>query len=274
MIGKDKLPLKERAEWTDANLGLILAAADDPLGEKDPANLEFWRYAGDGAWQFLTRCFEMRDAIEWAGADLLRKGEIEGHVDVSGLLGSPSFKIIVKHAENYPFSRASVHMDGSCNGLQHYAALGRDEEGARAVNVVPCEVDKPQDVYTIVLEEVKKKVFAHSNGEEHGKGTVDVRLAKLCIEHDTLKRKTVKQTVMTVVYGVTAVGAKGQVTKQLSDQLGTKVEPAVVQDMGGYLSKLVLNSIDEIFARAMLIKRWFDQMSVLFARHNIACIYY
>jgi DNA-directed RNA polymerase len=28
-------------------------------------------------------------------------------------------------------------MDGSCNGLQHYAALGRDEAGGQAVNVIP-----------------------------------------------------------------------------------------------------------------------------------------
>lgn len=35
-----------------------------------------------------------------------------------------------------------VHMDGSCNGLQHYAALGRDTEGAKAVNLAPA--DAPQ----------------------------------------------------------------------------------------------------------------------------------
>lgn len=41
-----------------------------------------------------------------------------------------------------------VHQDGSCNGLQHYAALGRDEAGAFSVNVMPAE--KPQDVYSCV----------------------------------------------------------------------------------------------------------------------------
>jgi DNA-directed RNA polymerase len=34
-------------------------------------------------------------------------------------------------------SRLPVHQDGSCNGLQHYAALGRDENGARMVNLLP-----------------------------------------------------------------------------------------------------------------------------------------
>ena len=39
-------------------------------------------------------------------------------------------------------SHNPVMMDGSCNGLQHYAALGRDLAGGRAVNLTA--VDKPQ----------------------------------------------------------------------------------------------------------------------------------
>ena len=40
--------------------------------------------------------------------------------------------------------------DGSCNGLQHYAALGRDKAGAQSVNLWP--YDRPQDVYSDVCE--------------------------------------------------------------------------------------------------------------------------
>jgi len=40
-------------------------------------------------------------------------------------------------------------MDGSCNGLQHYAALGRDYEGAVKVNVAPSPL--PEDVYVAVV---------------------------------------------------------------------------------------------------------------------------
>ena len=43
-------------------------------------------------------------------------------------------------------SRLPVHQDGSCNGLQHYAALGRDSAGAESVNLAPAE--RPQDVYS------------------------------------------------------------------------------------------------------------------------------
>ena len=43
-----------------------------------------------------------------------------------------------------------VHQDGSCNGLQHYAALGRDMAGAKSVNLYP--FDTPSDVYQDVVE--------------------------------------------------------------------------------------------------------------------------
>ena len=42
-----------------------------------------------------------------------------------------------------------VAQDGSCNVLQHYAALGRDVVGAESVNLTP--VDAPKDVYSDVL---------------------------------------------------------------------------------------------------------------------------
>lgn len=42
-------------------------------------------------------------------------------------------------------SHTPVAMDGSCNGLQHYAALGLDLEGGAAVNLV--NADQPQVRY-------------------------------------------------------------------------------------------------------------------------------
>jgi len=48
---------------------------------------------------------------------------------------------------NY-ISHLPIHQDGSCNGLQHYAALGRDQVGAESVNLAPA--DRPGDVYATV----------------------------------------------------------------------------------------------------------------------------
>ena len=52
-------------------------------------------------------------------------------------------------AEEY-VSHLPVQQDGSCNGLQHYAALGRDTAGAHSVNLAPS--DRPMDVYSDVVE--------------------------------------------------------------------------------------------------------------------------
>jgi DNA-directed RNA polymerase len=38
----------------------------------------------------------------------------------------------MKHSNPEEYvSHSHVHVDGSCNGMQHYAALGRDDTGAR-----------------------------------------------------------------------------------------------------------------------------------------------
>jgi len=76
-----------------------------------------------------------------------------------------------------------------------------------------------------------------------------------------LQRKVVKQTVMTVVYGVTVLGAKDQVLAQLEDLLGETVEEKILAEIAQYLATQVLRSIDEVFRKAMRIKKWFDDVS-------------
>ena len=49
-----------------------------------------------------------------------------------------------------------IALDGTCNGLQHYAAMLRDEVGGKAVNLVPS--DKPSDVYGDVAKIVRDKL--------------------------------------------------------------------------------------------------------------------
>lgn len=56
-----------------------------------------------------------------------------------------------KYMSHFP-----IHQDGSCNGLQHYAALGRDKAGAYSVNLMPSDI--PQDVYSAVAALVEKVV--------------------------------------------------------------------------------------------------------------------
>ena len=103
-------------------------------------------------------------------------------------------------------SRLPVHQDGSCNGLQHYAALGGDMLGAEQVNLLPSE--RPQDVYEGVAEIVRGLVQRDAEAGDE--------IAQLLVGKIT--RKVVKQTVMTNVYGVTFVGARDQIEARLNDR--------------------------------------------------------
>lgn len=96
-----------------------------------------------------------------------------------------------------------IHQDGSCNGLQHYSALGGDPLGAKSVNVLPS--DRPQDVYSDVCAIVEGRV-----AKDRAEG---VPIAKIL--EGKIQRQVVKQTVMTSVYGVTFIGARKQIQNNL-----------------------------------------------------------
>lgn len=80
-----------------------------------------WWTTSDEPWQTLAACMEISKAL---------------------MSPNPS-----KYMTGFP-----VHQDGSCNGLQHYAALGRDQIGAESVNLFPFET--PRDVYSDIVVRV------------------------------------------------------------------------------------------------------------------------
>ena len=121
-----------------------------------------------------------------------------------------------------------VHQDGTCNGLQHYAALGGDVLGAQQVNLLAS--DRPSDVYTHISTSVEAELQ-----EDAAAGGEMSELARMLIGKIT--RKVVKQTVMTTVYGVTFIGAREQIEKQLKDRGDIPAE--LVWDASTYLAKKV-----------------------------------
>lgn len=152
--------------WVEQNWHIIERSVENPIkGDR------WWTQAED-PWQFLAAALELRR-----------------------ILHSPNPSEFL--------SGLTIHQDGSCNGLQHYAALGRDFEGGRSVNLTPSS--KPQDVYSRVLGFVNRRVEADAaNGDP---------LAMLI--RGKINRKTIKQTVMTSVYGVTLIGSRDQIRRQL-----------------------------------------------------------
>ena len=141
-------------------------------------------------------------------------------------------------------SNFPIHQDGTCNGLQHYAALGGDTQGAQQVNLGA--TDRPSDVYSYVAAMVQEKVK-----EDAAK---QVRFAMIL--DGKISRKVVKQTVMTTVYGVTFIGARDQIEKQLKDRKDIPEEECWLA--ASYLAKNVMECIGNLFSGAQDIQTWLN----------------
>jgi DNA-directed RNA polymerase len=199
LFGLNKISREARESWTNDKIDSIFDSARNPLDGQ-----RWWATAED-PFQALATCFEIVLAME-----------------------SPNH-------EEY-MCRLPVHQDGSCNGLQHYAALGRDQLGAIAVNLF--DSTEPQDVYTKVLDIVLEKVksdslipdtpFDESNlslNEVLNKKSMISRGRCARLVNGLINRKVIKQTVMTSVYGVTRLGARLQVQSKLEEKLLSTVDP-------------------------------------------------
>ncbi|KAJ6526642.1 hypothetical protein DFH09DRAFT_1187655, partial [Mycena vulgaris] len=116
--------------------------------------------------------------------------------------------------------------------------------GAKQVNL--SAGDRPSDVYTFVGGMVEKILE-----EEAARGE---RFAKLLM--GKVSRKVVKQTVMTTVYGVTFIGARDQIEKQLKDRKDLPEEECWLA--AAYLAKKVLAAIGDLFSGAKDIQTWLN----------------
>lgn len=212
VFGYDKASLKERESFATDHLDEIYDSATNPLTGK-----QWWLKAED-AWQCLATCFELKAALD-----------------------SPE---PTKYVSYLP-----VHQDGTCNGLQHYAALGGDRWGAQQVNLEPG--DRPADVYSAVAELVKKGIAEDLETDNFLAKAVDGKIT----------RKVVKQTVMTNVYGVTFAGAKAQVLKQLDAAYPQIQEetgvPAPV--LASYIATKVFKALSTMFRGAHDIQYWLGE---------------
>jgi DNA-directed RNA polymerase len=228
LYGNNKISFEERVAWVDKHRGDVVDSAKNPLDGKR------WWLTSEAPFQTLACCVELSNA--W---------------DFSAERGGPAA---------YPCS-LPVHVDGSCNGLQHYAALGRDARGARAVNLLATVVDentaeildKPADIYSVILDVVKEKLLLEQNkGTTDDKTDVDSAASSAqgkkrdsyyaTMLNKYLSRKVIKQTVMTSVYGVTMIGAREQVQSRIIEILEKERKK---KDKDSHDAKKIYGSADE-----------------------------
>lgn len=142
----------------------------------DPLDCAEWHKA-DQPWQFLAACFAWMEC--WDNPEAV--------------------------------CRVPVMLDGSCSGIQHYAALLRDEEAGREVNLVPG--DKPGDLYATVAARVMENLTKSREPfalEWHSWG---------------ITRKEVKRSVMVLPYGGTFISNLKYVRDTVRDRLEKEGRP-------------------------------------------------
>lgn len=221
-FGIDKVPFDERVQWVNDHRADIEKSAADPL------DYEWWRGAdgeegqrrGWKKWQALGYCLELSQAWD-----------------------DPSFP-----------SHRMVSIDGSANGLQHYAAILRDPGTARLVNLI--DADQPADIYAAVADVVGGKVdrlegCEKFSSEYYGDERTAGEMAVLLEGH--IDRKLVKRPVMTYVYSVTHVGAKGQVRDTLMNR---GFEKRDAEFCARWVANLVMGGMDAVTPGAAEAMRW------------------
>jgi len=238
-FGFDKASLDDRAAWVDERRDLLLRIASDPINTK-----EDWT-AADSPLQFLAWCFEYKRWID-----------------------EPStFK-----------SYLPVGMDGSCNGLQNFSAMLRDEVGGKATNLLPGL--RPNDIYQMVadvasqmLRNEPEKDVPDSDGSEEGDKARryfqnENRFRKLWLLHG-LSRGLVKRSVMTKPYGSTRFSCADFI---VGDYLKAGKAPEFSKEdyhpAARYLSRFVWRAISEVVVKADEAMNWLQQSSSLILKNE------
>lgn len=211
--------LKKTASFEDrlAFCNEMLSEIEDSANQ--PLNGRRWWAQAKHPWQTLAACMELTSALQSANQQLY-----------------------VCHLP--------VHQDGSSNGLQHYAALGRDSEGAHLVNLT--SQDLPQDIYTDIAAAVEEtRAKDASDGLEvaqHLQGFIN--------------RNVVKETVMTTVNGVVSLNSRRQIVRLLMDECFPSTEAEAAAE---YINRQAYTSTRALFEASSEIQHWLmdcaDQIS-------------
>lgn len=206
----DKQPLEVRAQWVIDNAEFIQRIADDPLSHREWAD-------ADVPFQFLAWCFEY---AAWMADPV-------------------AFR-----------ARIPLGQDGSCNGLQHFSAMLRDQVGGRATNLLPDEVQ--HDIYGLVAEATTAIVAADPD---------DSSIAQRWKAH-TLSRGLVKRSVMTLPYGSTKHACKDFILREYLDKgMAPEFEKKEYHAAAAWLGPRVWDGIGKVVIKGQQAMQWLQAAS-------------
>lgn len=206
VFGEDKLSYEGRVQWVKDHEDLIRAIVSDPISNRQ------WAEA-DKPYQFLAFCFE------WEEADFGNNPNAIGHLPVG--------------------------LDGSCNGLQHFSAMLRDEVGAKATNLMDSEL--PEDIYQEVANVTMQKLKFLANTQAYAKVWLQVGI----------DRKCAKRPVMTLPYGATQTSARSCIFEYVVDNWAKfNMDEKYQWEMAKYLTPILWEAIGEVVVAARKAMDW------------------
>jgi len=211
--GVDKVSFEKRLEWIQQNTTDIQRVANlsNPLNDE-------WLLKADKPFEFLAFCYE--------------------------------YDAYLQDPHNFE-SSLPVAVDGSNNGFQHIAALLRDTEGAKKVNVLPNDTDEPADIYkevAIVTKQLLETALQKDNKLQDFQEEIKILLVHI-------DRSFVKKGVMTDSYGA---GTKTK-AEQLHEKLETlPIEQTKIKPLSLEVAKYLDKAIDTIAPSSALYKKWIN----------------
>lgn len=212
-FGVDKVSIADRLKWVEENHEFIMGFAADPIANNA------WREA-DSPFQFLAWCFEYADFKTFG----------------------PAFR-----------THLPVGMDGSCNGLQNFSAMLRDEVGGAATNLTASE--KPKDIYAMVAEVCLRKMRAVTPGE-------DFAVTHMKWLAHGINRTLVKRSVMTLPYGSTRFScADFIVDDYMKMGKATEFTKQEYARSAQYLAKFVWSAIGDVVIKARQAMDWLQTVA-------------
>lgn len=223
--GNDKVAFADRVQWAQDNTPEILAYAMDPLANRG------WMDA-DSPFCFLAACFE------WLGFTM--SGE--------------------SHICNLP-----IQADGSCNGLQNFSAMLKDEVGGKATNLVPG--DKPQDIYALVAAEANKII-----DKDFLRGVPEA-----AVFVGKVDRKLTKRNTMTLPYSVTKYGMKDQLAEEFR-KMADAGNPIDFQGLPDYQCAIYLagvnyEAIGKVVVAARQAMDWLKEVATIAASDGLPVVW-
>lgn len=144
--------------------------------------------------------------------------------------------------------RCPVFQDATCNGLQHFAAAGRDPIGAAMCNLV--NGSGRISAYPIVADAVRLELLADGS-------PLAVKISKV------INGSIVKTPVLATPYGVTQMGASEQLIEAFAE-LGWKYDEA--WEAGIYLTDFVFKAMHKVAPATMTLMDWIRKCTRLICR--------